>query len=191
MARLKSAAIPSRPENVLRPGSAGPERAEPQREESMSAKVAHFTITASVEQSASWKQAAEMAGHLSIGTWLAEAADTFMEVRPGAGPGAGPPLALSWRRGGRFPVVLEDGQEVEQSGWLSLPFGIFGHTATSASLGGKAYTLVYVPERRMLGTFRFVEKARALASEPAPALVRGLPLPDPGGILERYRRAAP
>ena len=160
-------------------------------EESMSVKVAHFTIAASIEQSARWKQAAEMAGHLSIGTWLAEAADTFMEARAGARAGAGPPLALSWRRGGRFRVALEDGQEVEQSGWLSPPFGIFGHTASPESLGAKAYTLVYVPERRMLGTFRFIDKARALASELAPSLVRGLPPPDPGGILERYRPAAP
>ena len=67
-----------------------------------SLKVAHFTIAASVEQSARWKQAAELMGHLSIGTWLAEAADTFMEARtraasPGAA-GAVPPIALSWRR---------------------------------------------------------------------------------------------
>ena len=32
-------------------------------------KAAHFTVAADVEQSARWKQAAEVAGHLSIGTW--------------------------------------------------------------------------------------------------------------------------
>ncbi len=160
----------------------------------MSAKVAHFTIAASVEQSARWKQAAELMGHLSIGTWLAEAADTFMEARTraaGSGAGAVPPIALSWRRGGRFPVVLENGEEIEVTGMVSPPFGIYhGHSRGPVDVGVKPYTLVYVPERRILATFRHVDKARALASELAPTLVRGLPPPDPGGILERYRREA-
>jgi hypothetical protein len=161
----------------------------------MSAKVAHFTIAASVEQSARWKQAAEMMGHLSIGTWLAEAADTFMEARTrtraSAGAGAVPPIALSWRRSGRFPVVLENGEEIEVTGMVSPPFGIYhGHSRGPVDVGVKPYTLVYVPERRILATFRHVDTARALASEMAPTLWRGLPPPDPGGILERYRGEA-
>ena len=160
----------------------------------MSAKLAHFTIAASVEQSARWKQAAEMMGHLSIGTWLAEAADTFMEARTRASPGAAgavPPIALSWRRSGRFPVVLENGEEIEVTGMVSPPFGIFhGHSGGPVDVGVKPYTLVYVPERRILATFRYADTARALASELAPTLLRGLPPPDPGGILERYRGEA-
>jgi hypothetical protein len=157
-------------------------------------KVAHFTIAASVEQSARWKQAAELMGHLSIGTWLAEAADTFMEARTRASPGAAgavPPIALSWRRSGRFPVVLENGEEIEVTGMVSPPFGIYhGHSGGPVDVGVKPYTLVYVPERRILATFRHVDKARALASELAPALLRGLTPPDPRGILERYRGEA-
>jgi len=160
----------------------------------MSAKVAHFTIAASVEQSARWKQAAELMGHLSIGTWLAEAADSFMEARTSAAsPGAGtvPPIALSWRRSGRFPVVLENGEEIEVTGMVSPPFGIYhGHSGGPVDVGVTPYTLVYVPERRILATFRHADKARALASELAPTLWRGLPPPDPGGILERYRGEA-
>ncbi len=164
----------------------------------MSAKVAHFTIAASIEQSARWKQAAELMGHLSIGTWLAEAADTFMEARtrasasPGAaGAGTVPPIALSWRRSGSFPVVLENGEEIEVTGMVSPPFGIYhGHSRGPVEVGVKPYTLVYVPERRILATFRHVDKARTLASELAPTLLWGLPPPDPGGIIARYHGKA-
>jgi hypothetical protein len=135
-----------------------------------------------------------MMGHLSIGTWLAEAADTFMEARTRASPGAVgavPPIALSWRRSGRFPVVLENGEEVEVTGIVSPPFGIFhGYSGGPVDVGRRSYSLVYVPERRILATLRFVETARALASELAPTLLRGLSPPDPRGILERYRGEA-
>ena len=48
---------------------------------------------------------------------------------------AGIPLALSWRRGGRFRVVMEDGEEVQREGWVSPPFGIFRGNGG----GGRAY----------------------------------------------------
>ena len=68
-------------------------------------KVAHFTVAASMEQSVRWKLAAESAGHRSVGSWLAEAADLHMDARARAGV----PLALSWHHG-RFLVVMEDGE---------------------------------------------------------------------------------
>ncbi|HZF10803.1 MAG TPA: hypothetical protein VFE33_18600 [Thermoanaerobaculia bacterium] len=152
-----------------------------------SLKMAHFTVAANAEQSARWKMAAESAGHRAVGTWLAEAADLYMRVRARAGL----PIALSWRRGGRFRVVLMDGQEVELRGTVSPPFGIFlGDSAGPSYEGCKAYSLVYLPERRILATFRYASKARSLASEIAPALLRGLSPPDPEGIVERYRREA-
>ncbi|HEV7516408.1 MAG TPA: hypothetical protein VGR07_08920 [Thermoanaerobaculia bacterium] len=149
-------------------------------------KVAHFTVSANVEQSARWKQAAECAGHRSVGTWLAEAADCYMKAKARAGI----PLALSWRRSGRFPVVMEDGEEVEMTGMVSPPFGIFRGNGGGGKAyeGSRAYSLVYVPERRILATFRFADKCRALASELAPTLLRGLSPGEPGGIVERYRR---
>jgi len=159
-----------------------------------SPKLAQFTVAASVEQSTRWKQAAELAGHLSIGTWLAEAADVHARPRPRALPAVPPslvapspsPVSLSWRRGGRFGVVLEDGEEVEREGLVSPPFGIFrGHALGREYTGVRSYVLVYIPERRILGSFRFVGKARALAAELAPTLLYGLPPPDPGGVLDR------
>jgi hypothetical protein len=151
-------------------------------------KVAHFTVSANIEQSARWKQAAECAGHRSVGTWLAEAADLHMKARARAGV----PLALSWRRGGRFRVVMEDGEEVEVTGWVSPPFGIFRGNGGGGRAydGSKAYSLVHVPQRQLLATFRYAEKARSLAAELAPTLLRGLSPGDPERIVERYRREA-
>ncbi|HEV7518688.1 MAG TPA: hypothetical protein VGR07_20520 [Thermoanaerobaculia bacterium] len=88
--------------------------------------------------------------------------------------------------------MLEDGQEVEREGIISPPFGIFrGHGGgRQVWEGSKAYSLVYIPERRILGSFRFVGKARALAAELAPTLLHGLPPPDPGEIVERVHAVA-
>lgn len=157
----------------------------------MDSRLAHFTVAASVEQSARWKRAAELAGHLSIGTWLAEAADVHARPRPRALPvvpsslvaPSPSPISLSWRRGGRFRVVLEDGEEVEREGLVSPPFGIFrGHGGGGQVWeGSKAYCLVYIPERRILGSFRFATKARQLAAELAPTLLHGLPPPGSTG----------
>ena len=68
-------------------------------------KVAHFTVQANMEQSIRWKQTAEAAGHPTVSSWLAEAADLYMQVRARSGP----PIPLSWRRSARFRVVLLDG----------------------------------------------------------------------------------
>ena len=159
-----------------------------------SLKIAHFTVSASMEQSARWKQAAEMAGHVSIAVWLAEAADRHMQPQPRAGSPVAlspSPVALNWRRGGRFPVVLEGGEETEVTGAVSPPFGIYyGRSGGPVDVGYKSYTLVYLPERRILATFRYSDKARALASELAPTLLHGLPPPDPGGVLDRVGAVA-
>ncbi len=152
-----------------------------------SPKLAHFTIAASIEQSARWKQAAEMAGR-AVGAWISEAADAYRERVQAKLPTA----SLSWRRGARFRVVLMDGEEVERKGMLSPPFAVFyGHAeGTAGAAGPRSHALVYLPERRILASFRYADQCKALASELAPTLLRGLPPPDPGGIVERYRREA-
>jgi hypothetical protein len=83
-------------------------------------KVATFTVRADPRQSIRWKQAASSYGHASVGAWLAEAADRFLDglIR------AGKPLPLAWTRG-RFRVRLEDGSEPELAGWIARPFGHF------------------------------------------------------------------
>jgi hypothetical protein len=87
---------------------------------------------------------------------------------------------------------MEDDEETEKRGWVSAPFGIFrGNGGGGREYeGSKAYSLVYLPERRILATFRHVGKCRELAAELAPTLLRGLSPGDPERIVERYRREA-
>ena len=149
-------------------------------------KTASYHVRASQEQAIRWNRAAEAEGHRSAGTWLAAAADAYLKVRARAGL----PLPLAWRHG-HFRVRLEDGSEPELRGWMAPPFGIFrGSAAGVTAAGSKLYTLVYRPDRRTVATFRYAQQARALASELAGPLVRGLPPPDPGGIVERHEREA-
>ena len=145
-------------------------------------KVASFTVHASVEQSGRWNRAAEAEGHRSVGTWLAAAADAYLRVRAKAGL----PVPLAWRRYGRLAVQLDSGKTFI-SGHVSPPFGAFrGNGATGAQRGGQHFSLVYLPEARIVATLRTFQQCRSLAAELASALIRG----DPAGIVERYEREA-
>lgn len=84
----------------------------------MRMKTASFTVRATMAQSVRWKRAAEAEGHASVGTWLAEALDRYLDALKRAGK----PLALAWGRG-RFRVRLEDGTEPEMRGWIARPPG--------------------------------------------------------------------
>src|SRR4051812_31276307 len=112
-------------------------------------------------QSVTWKRAAESEGFASCGAWLARAADAYLRLRVKAGL----PLPLVWRRS-RFRVVLEDGTDLELPGWISRPFGHFqGSDAGPACAGTHCYTLVYLPARRIVATFRYARQCRELAAE--------------------------
>jgi hypothetical protein len=147
----------------------------------VSLKVASFTVHATVAQSARWKQAAEAEGFRSAGAWLAEAADAYLKARARTGN----PIPLAWRRG-LFSVRLDSGEVVNVRGHASSPFGAFpGTGAGQARYPGKhRYALVYVPESRIIATLRSFRQCKALASEMAPALLRG----DVAEIVERHRR---
>lgn len=86
-------------------------------------KTASFTVRATEKQSLRWKRAADAEGHASVGMWLAEAADRFLDALQRAGK----PLPLAWGRG-RFRVRLEDGSEVTLPGWMARPVGIYRGT---------------------------------------------------------------
>ena len=147
-------------------------------------KTASFTVRASVEESARWKRAAEAEGHASVGSWLGAAADSYLRIRAKAGL----PLPLVWSRG-RVRVDLEDGSTVDLPGWRARPFGFYRGDVTGPGQRGRhAFTLVYLPDRRPVATFRYAKHCRALAAELAGPLIRGMPPPDPGGIVERHRR---
>ena len=148
-------------------------------------KVASFTVHGTAEQSIRWKRAAEAEGHRSAGTWLAAAADAYLRVRAKAGH----PLPLAWRRGVNFRVCLMDGREIEVRGVTSPPFGVFQGTSHGPDTN-KLRTLVHLPTRKVVATLRSSRQCRALASELAPVMIRGLQADLLGGIVERHRREA-
>ncbi len=151
-------------------------------------KTASFTVRATERQSARWKQAAEAYGHASVGSWLAEAVDRHLDALQRAGK----PLPLAWGKG-RFRVRLEDGREPEVRGWMARPFGLFHGTPAGPIPHGSThyYTLVYLPDRRLLATFRTAAHCKALASELARVWVRWggrEPAEDPAPLLQRFQR---
>jgi len=150
-------------------------------------KVAAFTVRATERQSLRWKRAADHEGHRSVGTWLAEAADRYLDALQRAGR----PLPLAWGWG-RFRVRLEDGSEPELRGWIARPFGFFRGGSTGPSyMGCHRYTLVYLPTARIVATFRSAAHCRSLASELARLWVRwggNEPSEDPAPLLQRFQR---
>ena len=149
-------------------------------------KTASFTVRATTEQALRWNRAAEAEGHRSAGTRLACAADAYLKVRAKAGM----PLPLAWRRFGRFLVRLESGEEVTMRGPVSPPFGCFRGDSEGSKPHGLLYSLVYLPERRIVATLRTARQAKALAAELVPVLIRGDPLPSPGAVITRHEREA-
>ena len=151
-------------------------------------KVACFTVRATERQSVRWKQAAEAYGHASVGTWLAEAADAHLDGLRRAGR----PIPLAWHRG-TFRVTLQGGETVTVKGQLSPPFGLFAGTpeGPASYQGRRRFTLVFVPQHRILATLRTAAHCQSLASELSRTWVRwggNEPSEDPGPILERHRR---
>jgi hypothetical protein len=153
-------------------------------------KTASFTVRASMPQSIAWKRAAESEGFASCGAWLARAADAYLRLRAKAGL----PLPLAWHLG-RFPVRLEDGTEPELRGFVSPPFGIFHGSGGGPIPQGSTHcqTLVYLPGRRIVATFRYARQARALAAELAGVWARsGGEAEDirAGPLIDRHQREA-
>ncbi len=152
----------------------------------MKLKTASYTVRATTAQAAAWNRAAQAHGHTSTGSWIAEAVDRYLDALKRAGK----PLALAWRRG-RFRVVLE-GREAEVRGHVSPPFGAFrGTEAGPGPRGCWRYTLVYMPQARVLATLRTFAHCKALASELARLWVRwggDEPAEDPAPLLQRFQR---
>jgi hypothetical protein len=150
----------------------------------VSLKVATFTVHATAQQSARWKQAAEGEGFPSVGRWLAAAADAYLKVRARAGL----PVPLAWRKG-HFRVQLEGGETMAVRGHLSPPFAVFAGVPGEPARyhGRKQHTLVYVPSRRVLATLRSHRQAQSLASELARLWYRGEgaePAGNPARVLQ-------
>jgi hypothetical protein len=152
-------------------------------------KVATFTVRANAHQSARWKQAAEAEGFHSVGSWAGGALDAYLRARVKAGL----PLPLVWHRG-RFQVRLEDGAEPEVPGWIARPFGHYSGTDTGPRYSGcHLHTLVYLPARRIVATFRYARHCRALAAELAGVWARSGGEGEDiraGPLIDRHQREA-
>jgi len=147
-------------------------------------KVACFTVKGTAAQSARWKQAAAGEGYASAGAWMAEAVDRYLQARARSGR----PIPLAWSRG-RFAVCFQ-GEEVKVSGFISPPFASTAGTEEGPACyrGRHRHILVFMPDARIIATLRSYRQCQALASELAPALLRGLPPAQPEGVIERHRR---
>jgi hypothetical protein len=152
-------------------------------------KVATFSVRATMAQSVAWKHAADAEGFPSCGAWLSRAADAYLRLRAKAGL----PLPLAWRHG-RLRVTLEDGSEPEVKGWVAPPFGYFHGTPDGPISWGrtKFYSLVYLPRRRLVATFRYAKECRMLGAELASVYARSDGEGDirAGPLIERHEREA-
>jgi len=132
-----------------------------------------YTVTALREQAECWKAAAGAAA-LSVESWLAERADTYLRELVRAGRAA----PLSWFRD-RFPVCITDTtvrpavtREVQVDGKVSGPFGIFrGDGRGVGEPGSSWFSLVHLPTRRVIDSLPLRKSCMALAAELAPLRV--------------------
>lgn len=152
-------------------------------------KTASFTVRATMAQSVTWKRASDAEGFPSVGSWAACALDAYLKHRAKAGL----PLPLIWRRG-RFRVALESGTELELPGWISRPFGHYSGTDAGPGYHGcHLHTLVYLPARRIVATFRYARHCRALAGELAGVWARSGGEGEDiraGPLIDRHQREA-
>ncbi len=146
--------------------------------------VASYTVRATMEQATRWNRQSTADGHRAVGTWLAEAVDTYMKVRARAGR----PLPLAWHHGVLPLVVLSTGGELRNvRGMISPPFGHFrGSGAGPCRIAG--WTLLYLPTGRIIASVRTSKQAKELAAELAPVYVRDEATAL--GIAERHMREA-
>jgi hypothetical protein len=156
----------------------------------LSLKVASFTVKATAPQSVRWKQAAEAHGHASVGSWIAEAVDRYLDALKKAGK----PIPLAWNRFGRFKACLMDGREVEVPGRTSPPFGIFrGNAVGPLGRGAARHSLVFLPEARIVATLATERRCKELAADLSRVWVRwggqGTPIEDPEPLLKRFQNS--
>ncbi|HSS52511.1 MAG TPA: hypothetical protein VLX28_26510 [Thermoanaerobaculia bacterium] len=126
-----------------------------------------YTVTALREQAAC-RQAAAGAASLSVGSWLAETADTYLRELVRAGRAA----PLSWYQG-TFKVLITDAtvrpevaHETEVRGPVGHYFGIFrGDGRGVGEPGCFCYSLVHRPTGRIIATLPLRKSCKALAAE--------------------------
>ena len=150
-------------------------------------KTIAFTVRATEKQSIRWKRAADGEGHRAVGTWLAEAADRYLE----AVARAGKLVPMGWRRSAVFSVRLASQEMTPVKGFVSHPFAYYRGTDAGADRYSDFFTLVYFPSGRIIATLRSAAQCRSLASELARLWVRwggSEPTEDHRPVIDRHQR---
>lgn len=120
-----------------------------------------YTVRADARQSARWRRKAEAEGYAGVEQWAVFALDAYLEL----GAKMGTAERMVWRSGS-FPIHRTEGEAVKVTGLLSPPFGIFAETESTLDRATRpAYCLTYLPEGRILATFRTCKDCKRLAEE--------------------------
>jgi hypothetical protein len=117
-----------------------------------------LTLHPTADQLAEWKWVAKEERFRSVLTWVPFAVDAYINAR------AGEPLPLLWRRE-TVQVDRPDGSTVDTRGWQAEPYVIFrGDRSGPAALNKKTFSLLYLPNRQILVTFRSLKHCQEMAS---------------------------
>lgn len=133
---------------------------------SIDMKTFSYTVHASEEQRERWEAAAVAHGRMSVGAWLAQAADTYLEKMAQSGKR----LPLAWWQG-TFRARIYDMmiwpwqyREVEVKGAISGRFGIFRGNIYGAG-HDHSYCLTHIPTRRIIANLTYQRACKAFAAE--------------------------
>jgi hypothetical protein len=130
-------------------------------------KTFSYTVHASDGQRERWEAAAVAHGRMTVGSWLAQAADAYLEKMAQSGKR----LPLHWRRGKfrariyNLNVHPNQYQEVEVRGTISGRFGIFPGTVYGQGNTDHAFCLTHIPTRRIIACLTYQRACKAFAAE--------------------------
>lgn len=126
-----------------------------------------YTVHASPEQREKWEAAAVAHGRMSVGAWLAQATDTYLEKMAQSGRR----LPLAWSEGTfrarvyRLDVHPNEWHEVEVRGITSGRFGIFPGTMHGEGKRDHSFCLTHIPTRRIIACLTYQRACKAFAAE--------------------------
>ncbi len=131
-------------------------------------KTFSYTVHASDHQRERWEAAAVAHGRMSVGAWLAQSADAYLEKMAKSGKR----LPLAWGKGAFkariYDMMIHPWQyrEVDVQGIVSGRFGIFRGSVYGPREGNDhAYALTHLPTRRILAHLISQRACKSFAAE--------------------------
>ncbi len=127
-----------------------------------------YTVHSTPAQAERWETAAVAHGRMTVGSWLAQAADAYLEEMGKAGKR----LPMVWTKG-VFQARIYDRlvwpwqyRDVEVQGKISGRFGIYqGDDRGQETRNNHVHSLVHLPTRRIVATLSHHRSCRAFAGE--------------------------